>query len=45
MIGFRDMIPFKHTKFEIRRLWDKLTEWITVKIPTHISNKVRLTNV
>ena len=45
MLGIRDTIPFKHTKFEIRGLRDNLTEWITVEVPTHNGKKVRITNV
>ena len=45
MIGVRDTIPFKQSRFEIRGKRDKITEWDTIEIPTHNGQKLRITNV
>ena len=42
--GIRDTIPYKHVNIEIRGAMDRLTEWLTVEIPTR-KGKVRITNV
>ena len=45
LIGVRDTIPFKQSRFEIRGKRDKITEWDTIEIPTHNGQKLRITNV
>ena len=42
--GIRDTIPYKHANIEIRGAMDRLTEWLTVEIPTR-KGKMRITNV
>ena len=45
LIGVRDTISFKQSRFEIREKRDKTTEWDSIEIPTHNGQKLRITNV
>ena len=45
LIGIRDNIPFKQINLNIRGIRDRITEWITIEIPTHNGQKLRITNV
>jgi len=45
VIGVRDTIPFKQSRFEIRGKRDKITEWDTIEIPTDNGQKLRITKV
>ena len=45
MIGVKDNIPISEIKNNLRGDQDKITEWMTIEIPTESKNNIRITNM
>ena len=45
LIGIKDNIPFREAKIDLRDKEDKITESLSVEIPTKDKQKLRLTNL
>lgn len=45
LVGVKDTIPFKLVNIEIRPANDKISEWMSIEIPTKGNQKIRITNI
>ena len=45
IIGVKDNIPISEIKNNLRGDQDKITEWMTIEIPTESKNNIRITNM
>ena len=45
LTGIKDDIPFRRVHLDIKVREDKITESITIEVPTHDGRKIRVTNV